>query len=73
MANKGWRTYRVVVEVPVMGACTEHAVVSAVRESISIDLPRLDVAYMGKVKVKSLDRVWRAQASALRGKGRKGT
>jgi hypothetical protein len=60
VANKGWRTYRVVVEVPVMGACTEHAVVWAVRASIPVNLPKLDVAHMGKVKVKSLDRVWRA-------------
>lgn len=51
-----WRTYRIVVEVPVLGPCTSRDVVSAIADAVG-DLPKLDVRNIGRVRVKYLPRV----------------
>lgn len=62
----GWRTVRILVEIPLRGNVTDKAVIENFKRTFDHSLPTLDVPEVGRVRVKDANRVERGQLQQFR-------
>lgn len=62
MARSGWKTHRILIEIPIRGDVSTKDVIWALNQQIDVELPRLNKGHdVGRMRIKSYDRWKRAK------------